>query len=156
MVPQRPPAWKPQTERGIVVACEGVVSASQPLAVSAGIEVLKDGGSCIDAAIAISATLTVIEPYNSHIGGDAFAIVWDGRERRPTAYNGSGRSPAALDADAYAGGIPPRGLRAATVPGLVDCWFALHGRFGRLPFDRLLAPAIGYAERGFPAGFGYS
>ena len=148
--------WTGPTHRGIVVARNGIIAASQPLAVATGLGILKAGGSFADAAIATSAVLTVIEPYNSHIGGDAFAIVWDQRSGTATAFNGSGRSPAALDIGAYTSGIPIRGIRAATVPGLVDFWTTMHARYGRLPFARLLEPAIAYAAEGFPAGFRYS
>ncbi|NLH99062.1 MAG: gamma-glutamyltransferase [Chthonomonadales bacterium] len=148
--------WNGQIHRGIVVAQRGMVAASQPLAVSAGIGILRDGGSFADAAIATSAVLAVVEPYNSHLGGDVFAIVWDQGARRALAFNGSGRSPQQLEPRRYADGIPIRGIRAATVPGMVDAWCAIHQRFGRLPLSRLLEPAIEYAENGFPAGFRYA
>lgn len=148
--------WHPHAHRGIVVASKGVVAASQPLAVSAGLDALRAGGSFADAAIATSAVLVVTEPYNSHLGGDAFAIVWDRSRGEATAFNGSGRAPRAIPDGAYARGIPVRGPLATTVPGLVDCWFTLHERYGRLPMARVLEPAIAYARDGFPAGFRYS
>jgi gamma-glutamyltranspeptidase/glutathione hydrolase len=150
------PYWIPHAHRGAVVAPNGVVAASQPLAASAGLDVLRAGGTCADAAIAVSATLAVTEPYNSHLGGDAFVIHWDNRAKRATAYNGSGRSPTSLVVADYADGIPLRGIRAATVPGLVDCWFALHERHGTLPVRRLLGAALEYAAEGFPAGTRYA
>ncbi len=148
--------WTPHAHRGIVVAARGIVAASQPLAVSAGLDVLRAGGSFIDAAIATSAVLVVTEPYNSHLGGDAFAIVWDQAERSATAYNGSGRAPSVIPDGAYANGIPVHGPQAVTVPGLVDCWFTLHARYGRLPIARVLEAALDYARDGFPAGFRYA
>lgn len=144
------------THRGLVVARNGVVAASQPLAVSAGLEILQRGGTFIDAAIATSATLAVTEPYASHLGGDAFVIVYDAATRTTTAFNASGSAPRAASPDGFPNGIPLRGLKAASVPGLVDCWFALHARHGSLPVADLLRRAIDYAESGFPAGHRYA
>lgn len=141
--------------RGVVVARKGLVAASQPLAVSAGLRVLQEGGSFADAALAVSAVLAVTEPYNSHLGGDAFIIVYDAKTGQTTALNASGASPRAVAFDRFAAGIPMRGLAAASVPGLVDAWFTLHGCWGTRPVADLLAPAISYAEEGFPAGFRY-
>ncbi len=139
--------------RGVVVARRGAVAASQPLAVSAGLAVLEKGGTFADAAIAASAVLCVVEPWNSHLGGDAFLVVYDAARRETVAFNGSGAAPRSATPEAYAdGGIPLRGLRAATVPGLVSTWFALHERYGSRPIADLLRPAIGYAADGFPAG----
>ena len=135
------------------MARNGAVAASQPLAVSAGVNALARGGTFADAAIAASAVLCVVEPWNSHLGGDAFLITFDARTRETLAFNGSGAAPRMATHEAYAAnGIPERGLRAATVPGLVSTWFALHARFGSRPIAELLAPAIGYARDGFPAG----
>jgi len=148
--------WKPTTHRGIVAARRGIVAASQPLAVSAGMSVLMKGGSAADAAVATSATLVVTEPYNSHLGGDAFAIYYNAGSRSTLAFNGSGAAPANATSDLFPEGIPIRGIRAATVPGIVDCWLALHRHAGVLPFAELLDPAIAYATEGFPAGFRYA
>jgi gamma-glutamyltranspeptidase/glutathione hydrolase len=139
--------------RGVVVAKNGMVAASQPLAVSAGLNALLRGGTFVDAALATSATLAVIEPSASHIGGDAFVIVYDAKTGTTTALNGSGASPLSATPERFSGGIPLRGLAAASVPGLVDTWFALHERWGRLPVADLLAPAIAYAEDGFPLSY---
>lgn len=141
--------------RGVVVAQRGVVCASQPLAVSAGLHILQRGGTFADAAIAASAVLCVVEPYASHLGGDAFMVVYDADTCDTTALNGSGAAPSAATRDQYRDGIPLRGLRAAAVPGLVDAWFALHERWGSIPIDELLTPAITYASEGFPAGYRY-
>jgi gamma-glutamyltranspeptidase/glutathione hydrolase len=144
-----------ETHRGVVVARNGVVAASQPLAVSAGLRVLQEGGSCVDAALAVSSVLCVTEPYNSHLGGDAFVIHYDAKTRKTTAYNGSGAAPATATIERLAGGIPIRGLEAASVPGLVDAWFRLHDAHGTRPVEELLRDAISYARDGFPAGFKY-
>lgn len=138
--------------RGLVIAGGGAIAASQPLAVSAGLAVLVRGGTFADAALACSAVLCVVEPQSSHLGGDAFLVVYDAPKREALAFNGSGAAPHAATKESYASGIGLRGLRAATVPGLVSTWFALHERFGSLPVSELLAPAIGYAESGFFAG----
>jgi gamma-glutamyltranspeptidase/glutathione hydrolase len=140
------------SSRSAVLATGGVVATSQPLAAQAGIGVLAVGGSAIDAAIATAAALTVVEPCSNGLGSDAFAIVWDGG--RLHGFNGSGRWPAANDADELRTGghrtMPERGWAPVTVPGAVDTWDELHRRFGRLPMERLLAPAIRYAADGHP------
>ena len=141
--------------RGVVVAKNGMVAASQPLAVAAGLNVLQNGGGFADAAIATSATLCVTEPYASHLGGDAFAILYDGKTGKTTAMNASGAAPQAATPERFPAGIPLRGLAAASVPGLVDAWFTLHKLHGTLPMAELLAPAIAYAEEGLPAGYRY-
>lgn len=148
-------AFEFQAHRGVVIARNGVVAASQPLAVSAGMRVLQEGGNCVDAALAVSSVLCVIEPYNSHLGGDAFVIHYDAKTRRTTAYNGSGAAPATATLDRFANGIPIRGLEAASVPGLVDAWYRLHDTHGTRPVEELLRDAIAYAHDGFPAGFRY-
>ena len=123
------------------------VAASQPLAAQAGLEMLRRGGTAADAAIATAITLTVVEPTANGIGGDAFAMAWDGETLH--GLNASGRSPELLTSDA-AGRLPSNGWIPVTVPGAVSGWVALHGRLGRLPFADLFGPAIRYAERGFP------
>ena len=139
--------------RGVVVAKNGMVAASQPLAVSAGLNALMAGGTFVDAAIATSAVLAVVEPSASHLGGDAFVIVYDAKTGQTTAFNGSGAAPRKATLDHYANGIPLRGLPSASMPGLVDTWFALHSRYGTRPVADLLAPAIGYAQDGFPLSY---
>ncbi|MEM7274972.1 MAG: gamma-glutamyltransferase family protein [Actinomycetota bacterium] len=138
--------------RSAVVATDGVVATSQPLAAQAGIGVLAEGGNAVDAAIATAAALTVVEPCSNGLGSDAFAILWDGE--RLHGLNGSGRWPAGNDADELrAGGrdrVPTRGWTPVTVPGAVDSWAMLHDRFGSVPIARLLEPARRYAEEGFP------
>jgi gamma-glutamyltranspeptidase/glutathione hydrolase len=140
------------SRRRVVLADNGVVATSQPLAAEAGLSVLRAGGNAIDAAIAAAATLTVVEPTSNGIGGDAFALVWHGEAL--SALNGSGALP--LDAntvryrDAGARALPEWGWPSVTVPGLPAAWGALHERFGRLELGALLRPAIAYAKGGFP------
>ncbi len=140
------------SSRAAILATEGVVATSQPLAAQAGLGVLADGGTAIDAAIATAAALTVVEPCSNGLGSDAFALVW--HDDKLHGLNGSGRWPAANDAaELRADGhrsMPHRGWAPVTVPGAVDSWAVLHERFGRLPIERLLAPAIRYAAEGFP------
>ena len=143
------------THRGVVVARNGILAASQPLAVSAGLRILQLGGTFVDAAIATSAVLSVTEPYSSQLGGDAFVIAYSSKTRRTTAYNGSGAAPASASLDRFRDGIPVRGLQSASVPGLIATWFELYERHGALPMPEILRDAIGYARNGFPAGFRY-
>lgn len=135
--------------RKVVLGHKGAVATSQPLASVAGIEMLLAGGNAVDAALAMAIALTVVEPTSNGIGGDAFALVWDGRLH---GLNASGMSPSALDYDTFAseGKVPVRGWLPVTVPGAPSAWRALSDRFGKLPFEQLFAPAIRYAEEGFP------
>jgi gamma-glutamyltranspeptidase / glutathione hydrolase len=140
------------SRRRVVLADNGVVATSQPLAAEAGLSVLRAGGNAIDAAIAAAATLTVVEPTSNGIGGDAFALVW--HDGALSALNGSGRLPARADPArsraAGASALPELGWPGVTVPGLPDAWGALHERFARLELEALLRPAIAYARSGFP------
>jgi len=131
------------------VLARNLVATSQPLAVQAGVSALHDGGNAVDAALAAAITLTVVEPTGNGIGGDAFALVWDGA--RLHGLNASGRSPAAAARADFAGrdAMPLRGWGAVTVPGGVSGWAALSKRFGKLPFAKLFEAAIGYARGGF-------
>ncbi len=140
-----------QTTRAVVHSKNGGVAASQPLAVSAALNILQRGGSCIDAGIAASAVLNVVEPSCSHLGGDAFLVVHNAKTRKNIAFNGSGEAPHDATAAEFAAGIPAHGFRAGTVPGLVSTWFEAHKSLGRLPMAELLQPAIEYAKNGFPA-----
>lgn len=137
--------------RAAVYASKGVAASSQPLAVSAGLWALRNGGSFADAAIAASAVLCVVEPWASQLGGDAFIVLYDAKKRQTLALNASGAAPRQAHPDRFPDGIPLRGLSAATVPGLVDAWFTLHGLYGTQPVARLLEPAIDYAQNGYPA-----
>ena len=144
--------------RSPVLGQHGMACTSQPLATQVALDVLKAGGSAVDAAIAADATLGLMEPTGAGMGGDLFAIVWDAKTQKLYGLNGSGRSPLGLD---YAGmqaelakigrtTIPNRGMLPISVPGCVDAWFELHAKFGRLPIKDLLAPAARYADEGFP------
>ena len=140
--------------RSEVIAVSGMAATSHPLATQVALDILKAGGSAVDAAIAANATLGLMEPTGCGIGGDLFAIVWDPKTRRLHGLNGSGRSPASLSLEEFRRlglkKIPPHGPLPVTVPGTVDGWFELHKRFGRLKMEAVLAPAIGYARDGFP------
>lgn len=128
-----------------------VVSTSQPLAAQAGLRMLLRGGNAVDAAIAAAAALTIVEPVGNGLGGDAFAILWDGE--RLHGLNASGPAPRAWNVDYFArkhgGSIPSHGWDTVTVPGMVAGWVALSERFGCLPFAELFEPAIELAERGY-------
>ncbi|MBW4579855.1 MAG: gamma-glutamyltransferase family protein [Tildeniella nuda ZEHNDER 1965/U140] len=127
----------------------GAVATSQPLAALAGMEILWQGGNAVDAAVATAIALTVLEPTSNGIGSDAFALVWDGKLH---GLNASGRSPTALTTDHFAGmyRVPEQDWLSVTVPGAVSAWRSLWERWGRLPFEQLFAPAIRYAEEGYP------
>ncbi len=145
--------------RSVVIAQHGMVCTSQPLATQIGLDLLQAGGSAVDAAIAANAALGLMEPTGSGLGGDLFAIVYEAKTQRLYGLNASGRSPLGLSYEqlqaelAKAGSpahIPPRGFLPISVPGAASGWFELHGRFGRRPMKEVLAPAIRYAEDGFP------
>jgi len=142
-----------RSERSCVLARRGMVCASVPLAAAAGVEMLRRGGNAVDAAIAAAAALCVVEPMQTGLGGDAFALLWSQRERRLVGLNGSGRSPAAATLEAYrARGLermPPHGILSVTVPGALHAWESLSRRFGRLPLGQVLEPAIRAASDGF-------
>ena len=129
-----------------------MVASSQPLAVEAGVRVLRAGGNAVDAALATAITLTVVEPCNNGVGSDAFCILWDGSALH--GLNASGRAPAGWKRERFAGctEMPNRGWDSVTVPGAVSAWVTLSERFGRLPFATLFESAIDYAERGFHVG----
>ncbi|MCM3711658.1 gamma-glutamyltransferase family protein [Sporosarcina luteola] len=140
------------TTRHTVFARKGMVATSQPLAAQAGIEVMQKGGNAVDAAIATAAALTVVEPTTNGMGGDAFAIVW--MKDKLYGLNASGPAPEALTLEAMkeAGHekIPAMGYAPITVPGVPSAWAELSKRFGKLPLIESLAPAIRYAEEGYP------
>ena len=140
--------------RSEVIAQHGMVATSHPLATQIGLDVLKKGGTAVDAAIAANATLGLMEPVSNGVGGDLFAIVWDAKTKKLYGYNGSGRSPKSLSLKWFEDNgykaIPPLGPLPVSVPGCVDGWFALHDRFGKLSMKDDLAPAIKYARDGFP------
>jgi len=145
---------QPWTTRSEVIAQNGMVCSSHPLATLAGVEILKKGGTAIDAAIATNACLGLMEPTGCGIGGDLFAIVWDARTKKLYGLNASGRAPKKLDIahfkDNGMTAVPAYGPLPVTVPSCVDGWFELHAKFGKLPMTELLQPAIDYALNGFP------
>ena len=142
--------------RAPVIARHGMAATAQPLATQVAIDVLKAGGSAIDAAIAANAALGLMEPVGCGIGGDLYAIVWDPKTGKLYGFNGSGRSPAGRSLEdlrrklGTRTDMPTHGSLTVTVPGTVDGWFALHQRFGKLPMNKVLEPAIRYADEGFP------
>jgi gamma-glutamyltranspeptidase / glutathione hydrolase len=140
--------------RSVVMAQHGMACTSHPLATEAAIDVLKKGGTAIDAAIAANAVLGVTDPEMNGIGGDLFAIVYDAKSKKLYGLNASGRSPYNLTLDILKQSgqqfIPLSGPLPVSVPGCVDGWFKLHGRFGKLPMTAILSYAINYARKGFP------
>ncbi len=137
------------SQRRVIFGRDYAVATSQHLATLAGMEMFWLGGNAVDAAIASAIALTVVEPTSNGIGGDAFALVWDGKLQ---ALNGSGRSPQNLKPEYFVGSqkMPELGWLTVTVPGAVSAWRKLWQRWGKLPFEQLFAPAIRYAEEGFP------
>ena len=145
---------QPFATRSEVIARHGMAATSQPLATQVAIDMLKQGGSAVDAAIAANAMLGLVEPTGDGIGGDLFAIVWDAKTKRLYGLNASGRSPASLTLEHFKKlgltRIPAYGPLPVSVPGAVDGWFELHGKFGKLPMTTILVPTIQYARDGFP------
>lgn len=140
--------------RSPVLAEHGMVCTSHPLASQIGLDILKQGGNAIDAAIAANAALGLMEPTGCGVGGDLFAIVWDAKTQKLYGLNGSGRSPKTMSLDTLKAmgleKIPAYGPLPVSVPGAVDGWTSLHDKFGSMPLKKILAPAIEYAEEGFP------
>ncbi|MCL7747968.1 gamma-glutamyltransferase family protein [Halalkalibacter alkaliphilus] len=141
------------SQRNVVYGNRGMVATSQPLAAQAGLQILREGGNAIDAAIATAACLTVVEPTSNGIGSDAFALVWVKGELH--GLNASGQAPMALTPEAmreagHEKELPKFGLTPVTVPGAPGAWAELSKKFGKLPLTQVLAPAIDYAENGFP------
>ena len=140
--------------RSEVIASNGMVATSHPLASQVGIDILKNGGNAIDAAIAANAAIGLMEPTGNGIGGDLFAIIWIEKEKKLYGLNASGRSPSDLDLDFFKtnnySSIPAYGPLPVSVPGCVDGWFELNERFGSMKMSDILKPAIDYAENGFP------
>lgn len=145
---------EPFASRSEVIAKNGMAATSQPLATQIALDILKQGGSAVDAAIAANAALGLMEPTGCGIGGDLFAIVWDADKGRLVGLNASGRSPKSLTLQHFRDlgltSIPYLGPLTVSVPGAVDGWYELHQRYGRLPMSEILAPSIRYAEEGFP------
>jgi gamma-glutamyltranspeptidase/glutathione hydrolase len=144
----------PFATRSEVIAQHGMAATSIPLATQAALDILRAGGSAVDAAIAANAVQALLEPTGCGLGGDLFAIVWDPRAKKLAGLNASGRSPASLTLDEFKKlglkHIPAQGPLPVSVPGCVDGWCMLHERFGKLPLADVLAPAIRMAKEGAP------
>ena len=143
------------TKRSAAIGHRGVVATSQPLAALAGLDILKQGGNAIDAAIATAAVLTVVEPHSTALGGDMFAMVYLAEEDKLVGLNGSGRAAYGMTLAALEERLNEQdqqrisGIYSVTVPGAVDGWFTLHDEYGSMSMAEVLAPAIYYAENGF-------
>lgn len=148
------PARSPHGSRSEVIAPHGMVAASHPLAAQVGIDILKAGGNAFDAAVAVNATLGLVEPHMNGVGGDLFAIVWDAKTERLYGLNATGRAPYEINRRVLTRQglerMPGNGPLTWTVPGAVDGWDQLLKRFGTMSFAQVLAPAIDYARDGFP------
>lgn len=140
--------------RSVVMAPNGMVATSHPLAAQVGLDVLKKGGNAVDAAIATNAAMGLMEPMSCGVGGDLFVIVWDAKTQKLYGLNASGRAPYGATRELFAKKelteIPTTGPLSWSVPGCVDGWETLRARFGTMPLKDLLAPSIDYAEKGFP------
>jgi gamma-glutamyltranspeptidase / glutathione hydrolase len=148
------PVGDPGQSRSVVIASNGIVATSQPLAAQVGLDILKAGGNAADAAIATSAMMGLVEPMSCGIGGDLFVIYWDAKTETLHGLNASGRSPYALNREVFEekglDEIPVHGVLPWSVPGCVDGWEELRHKFGTMEFDQLLQPSVDYAEAGFP------
>lgn len=144
--------------RSEVIATEAMAATSHPLATQIALDVMKQGGNAIDAAIAANAALGLMEPTGNGIGGDLYAMIWDAKSGKLYGLNASGRSPLGLSYDTLKAeleklgrtDLPPHGMLPISVPGTIDGWFEMHKKFGKLPMPQLLQPTIDYAEKGFP------
>lgn len=149
-----PPKGRGSASRSPVWAEHGMVASAQPLCTQAGVETLRKGGSAVDAAIATNACLGLMEPTANGLGGDLYAILWDPAQKKVVGLNASGRAPLALTTEKVPplpdGTIPIYSPYAWSVPGCGDGWLELHARYGKLPLSEVLAPAVRYAEEGFP------
>src|SRR5271167_4400734 len=152
--PAQPFSSSPDQGRSMIVTTEGIVATPQFLASQAGAKILEAGGNAIDAAIAANAVVGLTMPYVNGMGGDLFAIVYEAKTGKVYGLNSSGWTPKGLTIEYLKAHnidkLDPRGVHTITVPGCVAGWDALRARFGTMPFDKLLAPAIYYAENGFP------
>jgi gamma-glutamyltranspeptidase/glutathione hydrolase len=148
------PTGESQQSRSVVIATNGMVATSHPLAAQAGLDILKSGGNAVDAAIATNAMLGLVEPMSCGIGGDLFVIYWDAKSKKLYGLNASGRSPHSINRKVFADKgldqIPDSGPLCWSVPGCVDGWSVLRERFGSQSFEKILAAPIQYAEQGFP------
>ena len=152
-VPGDRPAPNPRATRSVVLARNGIIATSQPLASAAGLAVLQQGGNAIDAAVTAAAVLSVVEPTMNGIGGDLFALVYDPKTKSVRALNASGRAPAAATIEEFKrrnlGSMPYRGELSVSVPGVVDGWSELLAKHGTITLEQALQPAIRYAKDGY-------
>ncbi|HEX4609671.1 MAG TPA: gamma-glutamyltransferase, partial [Urbifossiella sp.] len=151
---QRPTAEAGKAGRSVTLATNGMVATSHPLAAQAGLDVLRQGGNAVDAAIATSAAMGLLEPMSCGIGGDLFAIVWDAKTQKLYGLNACGAAPGKANIDLFRQKglkeIPEKGPLSWSIPGCVDGWDQLRQKFGTRSFRDLLAPSIRYAEDGAP------
>ncbi len=142
------------SRRSAVLAKNGMVATSQPLAALAGLQMLMQGGNAVDAAVACAAALNVVEPESTGVGGDMFALIWNAQEKQVRALNGSGRAPAAASIDELKSAghrqMPGEGPYSVSIPGTVHGWETILAAHGSMPLSEVLKPAIRYAEEGFP------
>ncbi len=138
--------------RPSIMGSNGMVTSGHVLASQAGIQTMMAGGNAVDAAIATAAALGVVEPAGSGIGGDGFILIYWAETGQVAAVNGTGPAPNAATREAYLknGGIPMKGMRSVSVPGLLDAWLLAHERYGTLKLDDVFTPAISLCEEGFP------
>ena len=136
------------------VHARNIVATSQPLATQAGLTALDRGGNAVDAAVACAAVLNVVEPLSTGVGGDMFALIWDAREKKVHALNGSGAAPAAASIEELRSQghqrMPEFGAYSVSVPGTVHGWETLLAAHGTMTLSQVLKPAIQYADEGFP------
>ncbi len=148
------PAPNSSGTRSPVLAMNGMVATSQPLASAAALRVLQDGGNAVDAAITAAAVLNVVEPVMTGIGGDMFALLYMQQDKKPVGLNGSGWAGSKATPEFFRSRnlsfVPGEGIYSVSVPGAVAGWYKLHQKYGKLPMSRILAPAVEYAEKGFP------
>ena len=150
-MPSSPHGVQFTSHRPDIMGRNGMVASGHPLASQAGISILQQGGNAIDAAIALAAAVNVVEPQMSGIGGDGFIMVYRRDLGKIEVANGTGPAPLAATRERYADtGIPEKGLLSVSVPGLLDAWLSAHEKYGILPINKVLAPAIGLARDGFP------
>lgn len=145
----------PRSYRPVIMGRRGAVASNHPLATQAGLLALQAGGSAVDAAVAVAATLSVVEPFMSGLGGDGFYHVYERDTGTALVWNGTGPAPQAATPERYAAGIPISGPLAVSVPGSVGAWGAMHARLGRRPWGSLFEAAIHYARDGFGATRAY-
>ncbi len=143
----------PLPGRSVVMSSGVMAATSQPMATQVALQIMRDGGNALDAAIAASATLSVVESYSSGIGGDCFILYHEASTGKLHALNGSGRSPAAASVEVMRErgyeSMPETGILSVTIPGAIDAWHTANKSLGKLDFSALLQPAINYAENGY-------